>query len=306
MNFIEIKDVVKRYSGHTALDGVTMDVPQGCIYGLLGPNGAGKTSLIRIINRITRQDSGEVLLDGRPIVDDDVARIGYLPEERGLYKKMKVREQIVYLARLKGMPRMLAINEANTWLKKFDLEQWADKKLEALSKGMQQKVQFIATVIHRPQLLIFDEPFSGFDPVNAEQLKQEILALRDGGATIIFSTHNMESVEAVCEQISLINQSRVVLQGDVDEIRHSNKKNIIAVSLDSADALPECPELYTVLGQASGKRESSIKLNDGVEMRRVIAWLNDKCCLNGFHEVLPSMNEIFIETVKNSKTTTKQ
>lgn len=301
MNFIEIKNVVKRYSGHIALDGVSMDVPQGCIYGLLGPNGAGKTSLIRIINRITHQDSGEVLLDGRPIVDDDVTRIGYLPEERGLYKKMKVREQIVYLARLKGMPQALAKSEATQWLKRFDLEQWADKKLETLSKGMAQKVQFIATVIHRPQLLIFDEPFSGFDPVNAEQLKREILALRDGGATILFSTHNMESVEAVCEQISLINQSRVVLQGNVDEIRRSHKKNIMAVSLDGDDALPGNDELYSVLDYDKRSRETRVKLNAGVDARRVIAWLNENCRLTGFHEVLPSMNEIFIETVGNTK-----
>ncbi|MBQ0119567.1 MAG: ATP-binding cassette domain-containing protein [Bacteroidales bacterium] len=302
MNFIEIKDVVKRYSGHTALDGVTISVPKGCIYGLLGPNGAGKTSLIRIINRITRQDSGEVLLDGRPIVDDDVTRIGYLPEERGLYKKMKVLDQIVYLARLKGMPKSIAVAEARSWLKRFDLEQWADKKLEALSKGMQQKVQFIATVIHRPQLLIFDEPFSGFDPVNAEQLKQEILALRDGGATILFSTHNMESVEAVCEQITLINQSRVVLQGSVDEIRHAYKKNIIAVSLEGGQALPANDDLYAILpAKSDNKRETLIKLNSGVGVRSAVSWLNDNCNLTGFHEVLPSMHEIFIETVNLTK-----
>ena len=184
-NFIEIRDVVKQYDGHLALDHVSMNVPQGCIYGLLGPNGAGKTSLIRIINRITHQDSGEVLLDGRTITDDDVANIGYLPEERGLYKKMKVGEQIVYLARLKGMDKATAYNEMQQWLDRFDLSEWRDKKLEALSKGMQQKVQFIATVIHRPRLLIFDEPFSGFDPVNADQLKVEILRLKQEGSTVL-------------------------------------------------------------------------------------------------------------------------
>lgn len=299
MNYIEIKDVVKRYSGHTALDGVSLDVPQGCIYGLLGPNGAGKTSLIRIINRITRQDSGEVLLDGRAITDDDVTRIGYLPEERGLYKKMKVLDQIVYLARLKGMPRTLAYSEARNWLHRFELDEWANKKLEALSKGMAQKVQFIATVIHRPQLLIFDEPFSGFDPVNAEMLKKEILALRDGGATILFSTHNMGSVEDLCEQITLINQSRVVLQGNVDDIRYGHKKNIIAVSLDGGDELPVRDDLYTVLEKQG--RETIVKLAQGADVRGAIAWLNDNCRLTGFHEVLPSMNEIFIETVNNTK-----
>lgn len=301
MDFIEIKDVVKRYQGHTALAGVSLSVPQGCIYGLLGPNGAGKTSLIRIINRITHQDSGEVLLSGRPIVDDDVTRIGYLPEERGLYKKMKVREQIVYLARLKGMPRSIAITEANQWLQRFELMEWADKKLEALSKGMQQKVQFIATVIHRPQLLIFDEPFSGFDPVNADLLKREILALRDGGATIIFSTHNMESVEAVCEQITLINQSRVVLQGNVDEIRHSHKKNIIAVSLAGKDAMPVNDALYTILPDVTSQHETCIMMREGVEIREAISWLNENYRLTGFHEILPSMHEIFIETVNNTK-----
>lgn len=303
MNYIEIKDVVKRYSGHTALDGVSLSVPKGCIYGLLGPNGAGKTSLIRIINRITHQDSGEVLLDGRPIVDDDVTTIGYLPEERGLYKKMKVLDQIVYLARLKGMPKSIAQSEAMTWLERFGLTEWADKKLEALSKGMQQKVQFIATVIHRPQLLIFDEPFSGFDPINAEQLKQEILRLNREGSTILFSTHNMESVEAVCEQISLINHSQVVLQGNVEEIRHRYKKNIIAVSLDGDSPLPQRDDLYTILpAEKANSRETNIKLNEGVDVRSAIAWLNDNCRLTGFHEVLPSMNEIFIETVNNTKT----
>ncbi len=301
MDFIEIKDVVKRYSGHTALDGVSLNVPQGSIYGLLGPNGAGKTSLIRIINRITRQDSGEVLLDGRHITDDDVTRIGYLPEERGLYKKMKVLDQIVYLARLKGMPASIARSEAMAWLERFDLTQWAGKKLETLSKGMQQKVQFIATVIHRPQLLIFDEPFSGFDPVNAEQLKREILALRDGGATILFSTHNMESVEAVCEQITLINQSRVVLQGNVDAIKRLYKKNVIAVELEGDDVLPPNDELYTVQPAQGPGHGTSIKLAEGVEVRRAIAWLNDNCRLTGFHEVLPSMHEIFIETVNKTK-----
>lgn len=300
MDFIEIKNVVKRYSGHTALDGVSLNVPKGCIYGLLGPNGAGKTSLIRIINRITHQDSGEVLLDGRAITDDDVTNIGYMPEERGLYKKMKVRDQIVYLAQLKGMSRAHAVNEARQWLHRFDLDEWGDKKLEALSKGMAQKVQFIATVIHRPQLLIFDEPFSGFDPVNAELLKREILALRDAGSTILFSTHNMGSVEDLCEQITLINNSRVVLQGNVDEIRYNHKKNIIAVTLNGKDTLPVRPDLYTML--ETHPRETTIKLNDNVDMRGVIGWLNDNCNLTGFHEILPSMNEVFIDTVSNTKT----
>ena len=226
MNFIDVNSVVKQYDGHLALDHVDLHVPQGCIYGLLGPNGAGKTSLIRIINRITRADSGTVLLNGREMRQDDIANIGYLPEERGLYKKIKVADEIVYLARLKGMPKALAVSEMEKWLERFGLTEWRDRKVEELSKGMQQKVQFITTVIHRPQLLIFDEPFSGFDPVNAEQLKREIMQLRDEGATILFSTHNMASVEEICEQITLINHARVVLEGSVAHIKQQHKQNL--------------------------------------------------------------------------------
>ncbi|MBO4870872.1 MAG: ATP-binding cassette domain-containing protein [Muribaculaceae bacterium] len=297
-NFIEVKDVVKQYDGHIALDHVSVNVPQGCIYGLLGPNGAGKTSLIRIINLITKPDSGTVTIDGHPISEDDVANIGYLPEERGLYKKMKVGEQIVYLARLKGMSKNDAQREMLQWLERFDLVEWRDKKLEALSKGMQQKVQFIATVLHKPRLLIFDEPFSGFDPVNADQLKVEILRLNEEGSTILFSTHNMESVEAVCERISLINHSQVVLEGRVDEIRQQHKKNIIAVDLQKDEVLQPCDELFTQLPPAMGNKETLIRLNSGVAIRDAIAWLNEHHRLNGFHEILPSMHEIFIETVK--------
>ena len=297
-NFIEIRDVVKQYDGHLALDHVSMDVPRGCIYGLLGPNGAGKTSLIRIINRITHQDSGTVMLDGRVITDDDVAHIGYLPEERGLYKKMKVGDQIVYLARLKGMDKATAMSEMLQWLDRFGLSEWRDKKLEALSKGMQQKVQFIATVIHRPQLLIFDEPFSGFDPVNADQLKVEILRLKQEGSTVLFSTHNMESVEAICEQISLINHSRVVLEGHVDDIRQQHKQGILAVDLAKGEELQPNDALYTILPPALGSRETQVRLHAGVSMHDAIAWLNDHYRLTGFHEILPSMHDIFVNTVK--------
>ncbi len=297
-NFIEVRDVVKQYDGHRALDHVNVDVPQGCIYGLLGPNGAGKTSLIRIINLITRPDSGTVTLDGHPIAEDDVRHIGYLPEERGLYKKMKVGEQIIYLARLKGMTKTKAQQQMLEWLERFDLAEWRDKKLEALSKGMQQKVQFIATVIHRPKLLIFDEPFSGFDPVNADQLKAEILRLNEQGSTILFSTHNMESVEAVCERISLINHSQVVLEGRVDEIRQQHKKNIIAVDLAPGAKLEVNDQLFALTPPPPGSRETWIRLAEGVAVRDAIAWLNDHNQLTGFHEVLPSMHEIFVETVK--------
>ena len=298
-NYIEIRDVVKQYDGHLALDHVSMDVPRGCIYGLLGPNGAGKTSLIRIINRITHQDSGTVKLDGRAITDDDVVHIGYLPEERGLYKKMKVGDQIVYLARLKGMDKATATAEMQQWLERFDLGEWRDKKLEALSKGMQQKVQFIATVIHRPQLLIFDEPFSGFDPVNADQLKAEILRLKQEGSTVLFSTHNMESVEAICERITLINHSRVVLDGNVDDIRQQHKQGILAVELSPGQQLQPCDALYTILPTQGSGRETQVRLQAGVSMHDAIAWLNDHCALTGFHEILPSMHDIFVNTVKD-------
>lgn len=297
-HFIEINNVVKQYDGHLALDHVSLNVPQGCIYGLLGPNGAGKTSLIRIINRITHQDSGEVKLNGRPITDNDVANIGYLPEERGLYKKMKVGEQIIYLARLKGMDKTTAYNEMVQWLERFDLSEWRNKKLETLSKGMQQKVQFIATVIHRPQLLIFDEPFSGFDPVNADQLKAEILRLKQEGSTVLFSTHNMESVEAICEQISLINHAQVVLQGHVDQIRQQHKQGILEVELDNNTTLEANDNLYTIMPPQAATKQTLVRLNEGVSMHDAIAWLNDHYALTGFHEILPSMHDIFINTVK--------
>lgn len=296
MPFIEIKEVVKQYDGHLALDRVSMDVPQGRIYGLLGPNGAGKSSLIRIINMISIPNSGEVLLGGRKMTIDDISRIGYLPEERGLYKKMKVSDHIVYLARLKGMEKREAYRQMDEWLERFDLMQWRNRKVETLSKGMQQKVQFIATVIHKPELLIFDEPFSGFDPVNAQQLKQEIIRLRDEGATILFSTHNMESVEEVCEEITLINHARVVLQGKVGEIKQQNKKNLFTVSVSGDKPVEPCENLFTV--ENSQNSTAQIRLKPQVEVRDVIAWLNDRYVLTSFVEQLPSMNEIFIETVK--------
>lgn len=219
MYFLEAHNIVKSYGAFKALDDVSVSIPEGSVFGLLGPNGAGKSTLIRIINRILKADSGTVMLQGRPMVDDDVLRIGYLPEERGLYKKMKVGDQAVYLAQLKGLSRQEAVRRLHQWFDKFDIDSWWNRRVEELSKGMQQKVQFIVTVLHQPQLLIFDEPFSGFDPVNAELLKREILALRDRGATIIFSTHNMSSVEELCDDIALINKSHVVLTGNVKDIR---------------------------------------------------------------------------------------
>ncbi len=279
MAFIEISDVVKQYKGHTALNHVNLTVPKGCIYGLLGPNGAGKTTLIRIINMITAPDSGTVMLDGSPITADDV--------------------EIVYLARLKGMSKADATRQMLYWLDRFHLTEWRDKKVETLSKGMQQKVQFIATVIHEPKLLIFDEPFSGFDPVNAEQLKREILELQKKGATILFSTHNMESVEEVCDQISLINHSEVVLEGNVAEIKQRFKKHLYEICLAGGEQLQPCEELFTI-EEARPEGTTIIRLAQGVAIREVIARLNEQYALRGFSELLPTMHEIFIETVKNS------
>ncbi|MDL2282777.1 ABC transporter ATP-binding protein, partial [Parabacteroides sp. OttesenSCG-928-G06] len=247
MYFLEAKDVVKQFSNHRALNGVSISVPQGKIFGLLGPNGAGKTTLIRIINRITAPDSGTVYFNGRESRPEDIYQIGYLPEERGLYKKMKVGDQAIYLAQLKGLSYMVARERLMRWFEKFDIMPWWNKKLEELSKGMQQKVQFIITVIHEPALLIFDEPFSGFDPINAEILKKEILELKQAGHTIIFSTHNMSSVEEICDDIALINRSEVVLSGKVSEVRERFKTNNYTLHLRNCPA--NIPAYCTVLSQ---------------------------------------------------------
>lgn len=302
MNIIEVKDVVKDYSGHRALDHVSLNVEEGTVYGLLGPNGAGKTSLIRILNQITRPDEGEILLNGKPLAPSDVMHMGYLPEERGLYKKMKVLSHIVYLGRLKGMSKNDAYRVAMEWLERMDLAEWANKKVEALSKGMAQKVQFIATVVHNPKLLIFDEPFSGFDPVNTEQLKKEILRLNENGSTILFSTHNMASVEEVCKEFTLINKSRAVLQGNVYDIRRKFKKNLFSVHVAEPVLAPD-NELYSIVALSPRLQsgcEATVKLNQGVTTRDAISNLNDKYTLLGFEELLPSMNEIFIETVTDT------
>lgn len=302
MEFIEVNNVVKDYSGHRALDHVSLKVKEGTVYGLLGPNGAGKTSLIRLLNQITRPDSGEIFLDGRPLASEDVMKIGYLPEERGLYKKMKVLSHIVYLGRLKGMTKSDAYREGRMWLERMGLEEWADKKIEALSKGMAQKVQFISTVVHRPRLLIFDEPFSGFDPVNTEQLKKEILRLNEEGATILFSTHNMASVEEVCEELSLINKSRVVLQGNVLDIRQQFKKNLFTLHIAEPVLAPD-DSLFTIESitpHPLGGSEAIIRLSNGVTIKETIEKINRAYTLLGFEEVLPTMHEIFIETVTES------
>ena len=306
-SILQIEHLSKSFTGHKALDDVSMDIPRGSVYGLLGPNGAGKTTAIRIINRITAPDSGRVLLDGRPVTDDDVRRIGYLPEERGLYKKMKVGEQAVFFARLKGMSRSDARKQLKMWFEKFGIESWWDRKVEELSKGMAQKVQFIITVLHRPSLLIFDEPFSGFDPVNAQLLKDEILGLRDAGATVIFSTHNMSSVEEICDHITLINKSHNILSGAVDEIRRRHGENIFEAAYRGDEATvrtalgSRCEILDAAAGDAAG-RPGTVRLRpvEGVSVRDIIAALNESVELRGFTEVIPSMNDIFIRAVNGT------
>lgn len=299
MYYLEARNIVKQYASHKALDDVTIQVPENSIYGLLGPNGAGKTTLIRIINHITGPDSGEVYINGRLSVPSDVENIGYLPEERGLYKKMKVGEQLMYLARLKGLSRNDAKERIKYWLGKFDIADWDKKKVEELSKGMQQKIQFIATVIHRPKLLIFDEPFSGFDPVNANLLKNEILELRKEGSTIIFSTHNMSSVEEICNEITLINRSRAVLQGEINSIRQAHKKHLFKVTF--ADEAPiKLSDLYETTEQKviNGCLTAIVrKRNSNITNNELINALMQSSQLATFEEILPSMNEIFIDTV---------
>lgn len=302
MDILTVEHVTKRYAGHTALDDVSLSIPKGSVYGLLGPNGAGKTTLIRIINRITAPDTGRVLLGGREIAPEDVRRIGYLPEERGLYKKMKVGEQAVFFARLKGLSRRDAVARLKKWFVKFGIEGWWDKKIEELSKGMAQKVQFIVTVLHEPELLIFDEPFSGFDPINANLLKEEILALRDKGATVIFSTHNMSSVEEICDHITLINKSKNILSGRVDEIRRRHGANIFEVAYrgEEADlrrAVEGRCEILEGAAEESVYRTLKLHVEHDEEVRQVIDAANRAVELRSFHEIIPSMNDIFIRTV---------
>ena len=301
--FLEAHNVVKRYAHHLALDEVSIQVPRGQIFGLLGPNGAGKTTLIRIINRITAPDSGEVLFDGHPSRPDDVYHIGYLPEERGLYKKMKVGEQAIYLAQLKGLSYHEAKRRIQAWFEKFGIMPWWGKKLEELSKGMQQKVQFIITVIHEPELLIFDEPFSGFDPVNAELLKREILELRDKGHTILFSTHNMASVEEICDRIALINHSKVVLDGEVDAIRARFRDGTFDVLAAPGSHLAGCAacDVLATDETPTGTR-LTVRKREGLTNSELLTALAAQIEILNFAERLPSMNDIFIRTVGESAT----
>ena len=300
MGLIKCTDVCKSFGDKIALDHVSVEIPKGKIFGLLGPNGAGKTTLIRIINRITIPNSGEVTFDGRPITQDDVEKIGYLPEERGLYRKMKVGEQAMYFAQLKGMSAREAAVELKKWFVRFGIESWWNKKVEELSKGMAQKVQFITTVVHKPSLLILDEPFSGFDPVNAQIIREEILRLKDEGATIILSTHNMESVEELCDNIALINKSHVVITGGVDEIRRKYGNNNVELIYTSDEAVQSVPGLYTVLSDNddAGRHTAVLSLEDGSNGNEVLADLLSKdITIHSFKELVPRMNDIFIKLV---------
>ena len=300
MGLIECKDVCKSFGEKVALDNVSIDIPKGKIYGLLGPNGAGKTTLIRIINRITIPNSGSVLFNGKPITQDDVEKIGYLPEERGLYRKMKVGEQAMYFAQLKGMSAREAGHELKKWFVRFGIESWWNKKVEELSKGMAQKVQSITTVVHKPSLLILDEPFSGFDPVNAQVIREEILRLRDEGATIILSTHNMESVEELCDNITLINKSKVVISGGVDEIRRKYGNNNVEVVYTGAAALTSVPGSFTVLSDVddSGRHTAVLALEEGADTNSAITqMMSAGLKISSFKELVPRMNDIFIKLV---------
>ena len=300
MNILEVKNVYKQYANHLALNDVSISVPRGSIFGLLGPNGAGKTTLIRIINTITAPDKGEVLLNNTPLTLKHTANIGYLPEERGLYKKMKVGEQALYLCQLKDLSKTEALKRLKYWFEKFEIESWWDKKVEELSKGMAQKVQFITTVLHEPELLIFDEPFSGFDPINAELLKKEIIELKNKGATVIFSTHNMDSVERLCENIALINKSQVVLSGNINQIRKQFSSHKYIVTLKDYNPLLHndfhCANLLN-LKQENNITHAEFTLKDDNTSNDLLSELIQKSTILKFEEQLPSMNDIFLKTV---------
>ena len=300
MGLIECKGICKRFGEKVALDNLSVDIPQGKIFGLLGPNGAGKTTLIRIINRITIPNSGEVLFDGRPITQSDVEKIGYLPEERGLYRKMEVGDQAMYLAQLKGMSASEARKELKQWFVRFGIQDWWKKKVEELSKGMAQKLQFITTVVHKPSLMILDEPFSGFDPVNAELIRQEILRLNAEGATIILSTHNMESVEELCDSIALINKSRLVVTGKVDEIRRRHGNNNIELIYTGGGKIKDVEPVFKVLSDEdnAGRHTAVLTLGEGATSNDALReLLGQGVIVNSFKELIPRMNDIFIKLV---------
>ncbi|KHJ39185.1 putative ABC transporter ATP-binding protein YxlF [Pedobacter glucosidilyticus] len=295
---LSIRNIVKEYAKHRALDDVSLEIEKGNIFGLLGPNGAGKTSLIRIINQITAPDSGEVYFNGEKLNPEHINKIGYLPEERGLYKKMEIGEQMLYLARLKGLSKADAIKRIKFWFEKMEMQTWWKKKVEDLSKGMQQKVQFVATVLHDPELIILDEPFSGFDPVNAEIIKDEILELNKKGTTIIFSTHRMESVEQLCHHIALIHKSHKILDGSIKDIKNAYRNETYKIQYEGSLNLSQ-PSNFEVIQEAvqDETQEITIKLNPGIKTNDVLLELIPQVQIKHMEEVIPSINEIFIQKV---------
>ncbi|WP_333808516.1 ABC transporter ATP-binding protein [Flavobacterium sp.] len=302
-NILEVQNVVKQYGDYTALNNVSLQVPKGSIYGLLGPNGAGKTSLIRIINQITMPDSGVVFLDGEKLNPDHVKHIGYMPEERGLYKTMKVGEQCLYLAQLKGMPEAEAKKQLKYWFEKFEIQGWWDKKIQELSKGMAQKIQFIVTVLHQPKLLILDEPFSGFDPVNANLIKDEIIELNKKGTSVIFSTHRMESVEEMCDYIALIHKSNKLIEGKLDDVKRQHRTNIYQVGIltNNIEGLMVSLTQKFTIGQTNFKSlNDDLKLEVHLEnhsSNELISILTQFGQVTHFMEKIPTVNDIFIQTV---------
>lgn len=311
MDLFQANNIVKEYAGHVALKGVSISVKEASVFGLLGPNGAGKTTLIRIINQITAPDSGELYFQGRPLKSEDIYQIGYLPEERGLYKKMKVGEQALYLAQLKGMSKKEALINLKYWFEKFEIQAWWGKKVEELSKGMAQKVQFITTVIHRPKLLIFDEPFTGFDPINTNLIKNEILELKKQGTTIIFSTHNMSSVEEICDHIALINQSEKILDGQIDDVKHQYKTNTFEVVYhgEAPDMDHGLEQHFNILEQGQLSRmihQMKIQLNAGQSNNDLLRLLMNQFEIVSFKELIPNMNEVFIHAVEKANRANKK
>lgn len=300
MYILSLDNVVKQYHKHTAVDHISFNIPKGTIFGLLGPNGAGKTSLIRIITTITAADAGTILLDGEPLSSQSPSFLGYMPEERGLYKKMKVGDQLMYLAQLKGMEHKQAFNAIKEWMEKFEITGWWDKKIEELSKGMQQKIQFISTVVHKPKLLILDEPFSGLDPINTNLIKDEIYQLNQAGTSIIFSTHRMEQVEQICEEIVLINKGKKILQGGVKEVKNANKENLFKIGF--AGTMPADIRTNSSFDVISDTEEDvTIRVRQGHDGNELLQTLiNRGVHITSYHEILPSLNEIFIKKVGTS------
>ena len=299
MHFIQIQNITKKFSNHVALDNVSFEIEKGNIFGLLGPNGAGKTTLIRILTRITIPDNGGILFNGNPLSEKDLEKIGYLPEERGLYKKMEVGEQALYLALLKGISRQEALKRLKFWFHKFEIEGWWKRKVEELSKGMQQKIQFITTIIHEPDLLILDEPFSGFDPINTNLLKEEILLLKEKGTTVILSTHNMASVEEICDDIVLINKSKKILNGNITDIKNRFKKHRFVIEIEKNNNELNLPHHFTLISQTEKPTSElfEIQLLPDTNSKELLTFFMEKENIISYQELLPSMNDIFIEQV---------